>query len=73
MQTVFLAREKKARLRSKGAAFRFSFPSCHDSFESGRSPQQLFPIVHLQLRSLAEIIACFLFSLCFRFVIMMGC
>lgn len=69
MQTVFPARGK-SRTRVKGAAFGLSFPAGRDAPESGCARGRSFPVVRLRCR--AEIIACLLFSRCFRFVIMTG-
>lgn len=71
MQTVFPARGK-SRTRVKGAAFGLSFPAGRDAPESGCARGRSCPVVRLQLRCRAEIVACLLFSRCFGFVIMMG-
>lgn len=72
MQTVFPAQDK-LRLRSKEQLS--SFPSRPAVIHWGQAspPAAPFPLCAYSCDAWQGISACFLFSLCFRFVIMTGC
>lgn len=72
MQTVFPAQEK-LRLRSKEQLSSFPSPLAVIHWSQASPPAAPFPLCTYSCDAWQGVIACFLFSLCFRFVIMMGC